>query len=264
MAEAAGPRNPSAAFRRTTCRRPDRDRGHGGPLVAFSGHDAGLPGIWSSADGTSWHPVPIPREITIGAWLSDIAVGHGLAVLAGHLETADGNGLVSAIWWAPASILRPLTQPPDRQRSGRASAADAATVEPRPQSVGRAGGSRVPWPARSAQPRQEPARTDADGPANRSRELVGPRPIAAIWVRYFVRWGGGRIADAGPSSSSSTPRSGHVEVGIRVAEGEASPTGWPADWRSSWRSACSRSGPSRRPAEPDRDEMGRAARPTVL
>jgi hypothetical protein len=77
----------------------------GGPLVAFSGHEAGLPGIWASADGTAWHQVPIPTEMTVGAWLSDVAVGHGIAVLAGHLESADGNGLVGAIWWARASIL---------------------------------------------------------------------------------------------------------------------------------------------------------------
>jgi len=77
----------------------------GGPLVAFTGHEAGLPSIWASADGAAWHQVPVPSETTIGAWPTSIAVRDGTAVLVGQLERPDGNGLIGAIWTAPASIL---------------------------------------------------------------------------------------------------------------------------------------------------------------
>jgi hypothetical protein len=77
----------------------------GGPLVAFTGHDAGLPGIRASGDGAAWHEVPVPSEITVGAWPTSIAVRNGVAVLVGQLEQPDGNGLIGAIWTAPASIL---------------------------------------------------------------------------------------------------------------------------------------------------------------
>ena len=77
----------------------------GGPLVAFTGHENGLPKIYASADGAVWHVVPVPAEITIGAWPRSIAVRDGTAVLVGQVEGPAGDGLVGAIWTAPAAIL---------------------------------------------------------------------------------------------------------------------------------------------------------------
>ena len=77
----------------------------GGPVVAFTSHEAGLPGIYASADGAAWHAVPVPTEIMVGAWPASIAVGHGVAVLVGQLKAPVGNALVGAIWTAPVAIL---------------------------------------------------------------------------------------------------------------------------------------------------------------
>jgi hypothetical protein len=73
-------------------------------LVAI-GNDARGPALWVSADGRSWRPMETAGMVP-GASVTDVAVGHGRAVLLGGIEPDDGRPRIAA-WVGPASLLAP-------------------------------------------------------------------------------------------------------------------------------------------------------------
>jgi hypothetical protein len=74
-----------------------------GGVVALGGDDRG-PTMWVSADGLAWRRVVLPETAT-GGYVTDVAVGHGRAVIIGGVATEGGSG--SGAWVGPASLLGP-------------------------------------------------------------------------------------------------------------------------------------------------------------
>jgi hypothetical protein len=75
-------------------------------LVALGGTEAGVPEAWTSADGSEWMPVRLPREASAGTTLTGITVA-GTAVLVGQMVASGGTGAIGAIWTGPATLLAP-------------------------------------------------------------------------------------------------------------------------------------------------------------
>jgi hypothetical protein len=76
-------------------------------LIAAGATDDGQPLAWTSADGSSWRLVELPREVAGGATVGGMAVANGTAVLVGQVTSSDGSTSVGAIWTGPASLLAP-------------------------------------------------------------------------------------------------------------------------------------------------------------
>jgi hypothetical protein len=76
-------------------------------LIAAGATDDGRPLAWTSADGSSWRVVELPREVAGRATPGGMAVANGVAVLVGQVTTSDGSTAVGAIWTGPASLLAP-------------------------------------------------------------------------------------------------------------------------------------------------------------
>jgi hypothetical protein len=53
----------------------------------------GDPGVFSSTDGAAWSPVDMGAD----AWLGELAIGNGVAVVTGTIVDADG-GITGGIW----------------------------------------------------------------------------------------------------------------------------------------------------------------------
>ncbi|HUQ78729.1 MAG TPA: hypothetical protein VM427_07680 [Patescibacteria group bacterium] len=78
-----------------------------GHLVALGSDDNGLPLAFTSADGSSWAPIPLPAGAGPGTTLFGLAVANRLAVLVGQIESPDGSGAVGAIWTGSPALLAP-------------------------------------------------------------------------------------------------------------------------------------------------------------
>ena len=75
-----------------------------GGLVALGGDDTG-PTMWVSADGLAWRPVVLPETMR-GGYVTDVAVGHGRAVIIGGVIGPNGETSPAA-WVGPSSLLEP-------------------------------------------------------------------------------------------------------------------------------------------------------------
>lgn len=78
-----------------------------GHLVALGSDVNGQPFAFTSADGSSWAPMPLPAEVGPGSTLFGLAVTNGVAVLVGQIESPDGSGAVGAIWTGSPALLAP-------------------------------------------------------------------------------------------------------------------------------------------------------------
>ena len=78
-------------------------------LVALGGDEHGAL-MWSSTDGTAWHPLDLPAEVAAGgtsATLTGAAVAGGRAYLTGQVPAPSGDRSVGAMWTGTASLLAP-------------------------------------------------------------------------------------------------------------------------------------------------------------
>lgn len=61
---------------------------------------------WVSVDGLRWRPIEMPPDLTIGGYVTGIAIARGRAVLLGGAEFGVG-GLGAAAWGAPLTPFGP-------------------------------------------------------------------------------------------------------------------------------------------------------------